>query len=185
VVGGLLSFHGISGFLANSIEVHGFDTDREIWTPYLKYWHEHWHEPLTAARLLDLASSSPEFAALEPRSDSGSAYNRQSLGIALKGRVGRYYGDPDDPVKFYLQRNYDTHSKLNKFRVMKYEPEPKGKIPPLAIEPPPAEPEQAEPYAGYNMSQLRGLANKHGVSVKQGITRDELIKALADAGITP
>jgi hypothetical protein len=102
IVGGILDHAGIGGFLGNLAEFHAAaDHESRQWQGFLEVWHDQYGEdPMTVAQLIGaMGSGSSAGAMLKdtiPEDLSGywehPGFSRR-LGIALRKRIGRYYGD--------------------------------------------------------------------------------------------
>lgn len=100
-VGGLLEHHGVPGFLANAGAVAQVDEGAAEWGAFLARWHAlHGERPLTAAELR--TSANPVGGWGEPARDPwdgvfftdarGNLLSNKSLGVRLRGQVGRWRG---------------------------------------------------------------------------------------------
>jgi hypothetical protein len=101
-VGGILAYHGISGFMGNAdlIDVH--DEDMDTWSGFLAAWFERFGS--TPKRLRELIpddeaayqgdSTERDWAERFPRTSKGDRYlGDKTLGRELRARKGRFYGD--------------------------------------------------------------------------------------------
>ena len=113
IVGGILQYAGVTGFLSNLEELYAqSDDDAPAWEAFLMAWHEAIKEPLTVADLTERIKGSEELRAALPgflaevhlpadetdpatgqvtkRSESGRFKHR--LGNALARKADAYYG---------------------------------------------------------------------------------------------
>lgn len=108
VIGGILSYAGIKGFLANLMELYERnDTETPAWTAFVTIWHEILGEKkVTGKELQDAIQGSSEFEEVLPdrvgiprRDNNGYIIDKgftRRLGKQLAARKGRIYpGDAD------------------------------------------------------------------------------------------
>lgn len=97
-IGGLLSHHGIAGWLANRRKIETHDEDAEVWTAFLDAW---WHRYAgRRMRLRDLIPddsgyppADPAWLDAFPRVRGGALPTAKALGALLRERDRRFYGD--------------------------------------------------------------------------------------------
>ncbi len=107
MLAGLLGYLGIAGFNADQGDA-ALDQDDELaeWTAFLEMWHETiGTDPVPVGRVI---SGLPDHV---PRLRDGEAPSAKQLGLWLKSRAGRYFGDHK------VVRVYDSHKKQNLWRV--------------------------------------------------------------------
>lgn len=100
VMGGLLGFHGFTGFLDNVDEVEGRDTDQEEWATFLRKWHEVYGTNPKTAKDIHVSSSVDFIAgAVLDRwggcfisDEEGKTPNAKQLGYMLRGKQDRLFG---------------------------------------------------------------------------------------------
>lgn len=118
--GGILRHVGDKGFLDNLDELYA-QTDEEgaQWESFLIAWHDALGErSVTTAELHQALDRSQSFAQALPEKfavqfDGSTARFRVALGSALSRRVGRRYGAD----QLYLERSFDGHAKIARWRV--------------------------------------------------------------------
>ena len=109
VVGGILKYAGVPGFLANRGDAYD-DTESAEWTAFLTAWHAHYSDnEKTVADVIETLKTDAAFAALLPgdlqdtfaamTAGNTKASLSKQLGIALKRVKGRLFGTNDDAYK--------------------------------------------------------------------------------------
>lgn len=101
IVGGLLDFHGLSGFLANTDELAARDTDEEEWATFLTKWHEVFGPtPKTSKELhvsaqvdFVMGTQVDRWARCFITDEAGHTPTPKMLGMMLAGRRDRIYGN--------------------------------------------------------------------------------------------
>lgn len=99
-MGGLLAFHGLTGFLSNVDDLEGRDTDQEEWATFLRKWYEVYGTNAKTAKDIQ-ASSNVDFvsgAVLDRWSgcfisdEEGKTPNAKKLSYMLRGRKDKIFG---------------------------------------------------------------------------------------------
>ena len=169
VIGGILAFAGVDGFLDNLNQLYEeTDTEGPQWAGFLEYWHTTalGTSKYTTAQIIEKMKQDATFASILPEPLAGAVFAEPKeikafsikLGRALQKRRGTPYGASN----FRLQRDEDTHTKQKLWSVISAplttakpvrlvwsQPEPKTSEEPLAPSPqelvlvePPSEEEQ-------------------------------------------
>lgn len=145
-VGGLLDFHGITGFMTNLDEVEEADEEAYEWAQFLSSWHErHQGEWMTTAQLLGSYHSTrfeisvghaDPWRGSFPLRDNGQPYTTKGMGMKLKYVVDR-------PIQGWVLRK--QHDKSTNQQVWRPErmhdqtgpppPSPQGEQMELAVPP--------------------------------------------------
>lgn len=108
-MGGLLDFHGVTGFLSNVDDLAALDTDEEEWTVFLAKWHEIYGSQARTAKELQ-ASAQVEFvmgnsidrwARCFITDEDGMTPTPKRLGMMLHGMSERFFG----PYTIMKKRN--------------------------------------------------------------------------------
>ena len=118
--GGILAHVGVRGFLGNLEELYA-QTDEEAaqWESFLLAWQSELSErSVTTAELHRTISGSATFTEALPEKlalkfDGSDRSFNIALGSALARRVGRRFGSD----QLYLERSFDGHSKIARWRV--------------------------------------------------------------------
>jgi len=118
--GGILRHAGVAGFLTNLEELYAHaDEEAARWESFLLAWREALRErPVTTAELHQAINCSVGLAQALPE-QFASAFEgpgtkfRVVLGSDLARRVGRRYGAD----QLYVERSYDGHAKIARWRV--------------------------------------------------------------------
>lgn len=100
IMGGLLKFHGLTGFLANADDLAARDTDEEEWLVFLAKWHEIFGPQAKTSRELHasaqvdwvMGSSVDRWAKCFITDDDGMTPTTKRLGDMLAGHRDRIYG---------------------------------------------------------------------------------------------
>jgi hypothetical protein len=136
VVGGILQHAGLACFLGNSHELYEqADIDSQQWEAFLKVleeitygepflaadiwdrmndksWLDHEHKTVLTERAQHLRAALPDFLA---QSMDKEGTFKQRLGLALRERLGRRYGQPAVRIE---RDSEDTHQKVARWRVV-------------------------------------------------------------------
>lgn len=118
VVGGILAFAGVDGFLDNLNQLYEeTDTEGPQWAGFLEYWHGTalGTGKYTTAQIIEKMKQDTNFASLLPEPLAGLAMQEPKevkafsikLGRALQKRKGTPYGASN----YRLNKSEDTHSK--------------------------------------------------------------------------
>lgn len=115
-LGGLLTFHGVSGFLGNRDEVDVHDEDAEVWSAFLAAWYARYgdaEQKVTAIRAdADVYGTvNTPWTEAFPRGRDERPVSAKTLGSMLRERNGRFYGG------FRLDGRWDSHGKAWLWRV--------------------------------------------------------------------
>lgn len=112
IMGGLLNFHGITGFLTNVDDLAALDTDEEEWTVFLAKWHSiYGSQPQTAKALHTSAqvewvmgTSVDRWARCFITDEDGLSPTPKRLGMMLHGMSERFFG----PYTIMKKRNNEN-----------------------------------------------------------------------------
>jgi hypothetical protein len=118
VIGGILDFAGVDGFLENLNQLYEeTDTESPQWAAFLEYWQGTalGAEKYTTAQIIEKIKQDATFASLLPEPLAGEKYEEPKevkafsikLGRAMQKRKGTPYGTNN----YRLNRNEDSHSK--------------------------------------------------------------------------
>lgn len=111
VVGGILDVAGVGGLLQDRDALQARDADSEAWRAFAEAWWEtHQGRDATVATLLPLATGGDLLSDVARRSTVDG--QRAALGIALRQRTGRVYGDHR-----LAAAGRDKHSKAALYRL--------------------------------------------------------------------
>lgn len=110
VMGGLLKFHGMTGFLANADDLAARDTDAEEWGVFLAKWFEIFGPSEQMARQVHasaqvdmvMGTTVDRWSRCFITDDDGFTPNPKKLGNMLNGMAGRFFG------KYILRKRKDT-----------------------------------------------------------------------------
>lgn len=110
VMGGLLKFHGVTGFLANADDLAARDTDAEEWGVFLAKWFEIFGPSEQMARQVHasaqvdmvMGTTVDRWSRCFITDDDGFTPNPKKLGNMLNGMAGRFFG------KYILRKRKDT-----------------------------------------------------------------------------
>lgn len=110
VMGGLLKFHGLTGFLSNVDDLAARDTDEEEWGIFLAKWHEIFGSGEQMARQVHasaqvdwvMGTSVDRWARCFITDDEGLTPTPKKLGNMLHGKADRFFG------KYILRKRRDT-----------------------------------------------------------------------------
>lgn len=132
-VGGLLDFHGITGFLTNLEEVDEADEESYEWAQFLAAWHtRHAGEWMTTAQLVgsyrstqwEVAQGLPDpWSGVFPLRDNGQPYTNRGLGMKLKYILDR----PFNGWVLRKQLNKSTNQQMWRPERMQDAPPPEPK----------------------------------------------------------
>lgn len=110
VMGGLLAFHGLTGFLANADDLAARDTDEEEWGIFLAKWFEVFGPSEQLARQVHasaqvdwvMGTSVDRWARCFITDEEGLTPTPKKLGNMLHGKADRFFG------KYILRKRRDT-----------------------------------------------------------------------------
>jgi hypothetical protein len=122
VMGGLLSFHGLTGFLGNAGELAERDTDAEEWGAFLAKWSQVFgptpktSKELHASSQVDyvMGTMVDKWSRCFITDDEGNVPNPRRLGMMLAGQEGRIRNG-------YVLRKRMSHEKSQLWWVEKVE----------------------------------------------------------------
>lgn len=138
VVGDILSFSGVHGFLGNASELYD-SADQEInqWDIWLGEWRKiHRDTPVTTSAIkTEINAPNDKFKAFmnEMPDDVGKATGKDSRGTQALGVILRSRADQVFPSGRRLISVYDAHAKANKWVVKEKKPEPTPEQPDLGV----------------------------------------------------
>jgi hypothetical protein len=115
-LGGLVAFHGLSGFLGNTAEVADSDAEADEWTAFFQAWHTRYGNRPQSASAVITESKSLMFH--DPWREVLPSDTAVGLGMLLKARKGRHYSG------FVLKGRKDTHRKVWEWWVATSDDEP-------------------------------------------------------------
>lgn len=100
ISGGVLKFHGLTGFLGNTDELAARDTDEEEWASFLAKWHEVFGPtPKTSKELhvsaqvdFVMGTQVDKWSRCFITDDQGATPNPKSLAMMLFGKMDRIFG---------------------------------------------------------------------------------------------
>jgi hypothetical protein len=109
-MGGLLAFHGLTGFLANVDDLAARDTDEEEWGIFLAKWFEVFGPTEQLARQVHasaqvdwvMGTSVDRWSRCFITDDDGLMPTPKRLGNLLFGKADRFFG------KYILRKRRDT-----------------------------------------------------------------------------
>lgn len=168
-IGGLLDFHGITGFLTNQDEVDEADEESYEWAQFLAAWHNrHPGEWMTTAQLVS-SYQSTRFEVMNgmadpwngafPLRDNGQTYTNRGLGMKLKYILDR----PFNGWVLRKQLNKSTNQQMWRAERMQEggppPPEPDGQMQLPVPEQRPAPASAAPAPAGHYLNQIRSSVN--------------------------
>lgn len=110
VMGGLLNFHGLTGFLSNADDLAARDTDEEEWGIFLAKWHEVFGPSEQLARQVHasaqidwiMGTSQDKWSRCFITDDEGLTPTPKKLGQMLHGKADRFFG------KYILRKRHNT-----------------------------------------------------------------------------
>jgi len=114
IIGGILAYHDIPGFLVNREETQVHDEDYAEWDRFLHMlFSQYGDRPQLARGILDDAAAHQELADAMPSTPGGGPWTRQALGQALRDHEGRWYGG------LSIRSEEDKHAKVQRWIVRK------------------------------------------------------------------
>lgn len=114
VIGGVLAYHDIPGFLANREETQVHDEDYAEWDRFLHMlFSTYGDRPQLARGILDDAAVNRELADAMPSTPDGGPWTRRVLGEVLGKHQGRWYGG------LSMCSEVDKHNKVQRWIVRK------------------------------------------------------------------
>jgi len=112
VVGGILAYHEIPGFLANREDIQVHDEDYAEWDRFLHMlFSVYGDRPQLARGILDDAAADRELADAMPSTADGGPWTRRALGKALAAHEGRWYDG------LSIRSETDKHAKVQRWSV--------------------------------------------------------------------
>jgi hypothetical protein len=116
LMGGLLTFHGLTGFLDNADDLEARDTDAEEWMVFLAKWHEVFGPQQKTSKELHtsaqvdwvMGTSVDRWAKCFITDDDGLTPTPKRLGELLAGHRDRIYG----PYVMRSKRNTSTNATM-------------------------------------------------------------------------
>jgi hypothetical protein len=114
VIGGILAYHDVPGFLANRQEIQIHDEDYADWDRFLHMLYAHFGDrPQRTRGILDEAAANRDLADAMPSTNDGGPWTTRTLGKALAAHVGRWYDG------LSLTSEEDKSAKIQRWRVRK------------------------------------------------------------------
>ena len=114
VIGGILDYHKISGFLANRDENRGHDQDYAEWERFLYVWSQVYGDrPQLARQVLTDMVTNQFLGEAMPSTPHGGPWATKALGELLETHAGRWYDG------FTLRSQKDKHNKVQRWQVSK------------------------------------------------------------------
>ena len=112
VIGGILDYHGISGFLANREEIRVHDEDYVEWEMFLFMPRSFYPDrPLRTRGILNDVAANRELADAMPSTRDGGPWTVRTLGHALSAHAGQWYGG------LSIRMENDKHAKVQLWRI--------------------------------------------------------------------
>jgi hypothetical protein len=114
IIGGILDYHNIPGFLANRDENRVHDQDAIEWDRFLYAWSQVYGDrPVLARQVLNETVTNSFLAEAMPSTPNGGPWTPRTLGEILATREGRWYDG------FTLRSQDDKHNKVQRWQVSK------------------------------------------------------------------
>ena len=114
IIGGILEYHEIPGFLANREENRGHDQDYAEWERFLFVWSQvYGNRPQLARQVLTDAATNSFLADAMPSTPHAGPWTTKALGEILQTHAGRWYDG------YTLRSQEDKHNKVQRWQVTK------------------------------------------------------------------
>jgi hypothetical protein len=112
VIGGILEYHAIPGFLANRDEIRVHDEDYAEWAAFLHTLRSRYADrPIRTRGILTDAAADRELADAMPSTSDGGPWTVKTLGKALSTHAGRWYDG------LSVRSEADKHAKIQLWRI--------------------------------------------------------------------